>query len=87
VPRNQLGKIVPRIGDRKFTSIAQAFLHEYGQIIIEHIEIVAPYVEHPSDCRPRVRAWKKHCPWRVKLADAQMPANVKHINSLLLRFG
>jgi hypothetical protein len=85
VPRHQLGKIVPMIGDRKFGSIAQKFLHEYGEIMIDHIEIVAPYEEDPND-HPQVRAWQNNRPLRFEMTMAQMPANIKNFKSLKLRF-
>jgi hypothetical protein len=85
VPRYQLGKIVPNIGDRKFASIVQKFLHEYGEITIDHIEIVAPYEEDPSG-HPRVRAWQNHSWLRFEMAEAQMPANIKNFHYFELRF-
>jgi hypothetical protein len=93
VPRHELGKIVPKIGDRKFASIVQAFLHEYGQISLDKIwDIVAPYEEHPSDCYPRVRICHEEDMevaqqvLRVKMADVPMPANIENFESLGLRF-
>jgi hypothetical protein len=80
VPRQQLGKIVPKIGDRRFASILQKFLHQYGEIMINHIQIVAPY-EDPSG-HPRVRARQL----RFKMAKAQMPANIKNFKCFELRF-
>jgi hypothetical protein len=93
VPRHQLGKIVPKIGDRRFAySIVQPFLHEYGQISLDKIwEIVAPYEEHPSDPGARVRICHQHPEdgtqqfSRVKMADVPMPANIKNFRSLRLR--
>jgi hypothetical protein len=84
VPRNQLGQVVPQIGDRKFASIVQPFLHEYGEITINRIEIVAPYEEHP-DGHPRVRTWQNNRPLRFEMAQTQMPANI-NFNNLDLRF-
>jgi hypothetical protein len=93
VPRHQLGKIVPKIGDRRFASIVQPFLHEYGQISLDKIwSIVAPYYEHPSDPCPRVRVCHddledgEQLVERVKMADVPMPANIKNFESLGLRF-
>jgi hypothetical protein len=85
VPRHQLGQIIPMIGDRRFASIVQKFLHEYGEITIGHIEIVAPYEEDPSG-HPRVRAWQNNRPLRFEMAEAQMPANIKNFNKFELRF-
>jgi hypothetical protein len=85
VPRRQLGQIVPKIGDRKFASIVQPFLHEYGEITIGHIEIVAPYKEDSSG-HPRVRAWKNDRPLRFEMAEAQMPANIRNFKCFKLRF-
>jgi hypothetical protein len=85
VPRHRLGKIVPMIGDRKFGSIVQKFLHEYGEIMIDDIEIVAPYEEDPSG-HPRVRTWQNNRPLRFEMAETQMPANIKNFNDLNLRF-
>jgi hypothetical protein len=73
---------VPQIGDRKFGSIVQKFLHEYGEITIDRIKIVAPYEEDPSGPRPRVRARKL----RYEMAEAQMPANIKNFNDFELKF-
>jgi hypothetical protein len=86
VPRRQLGQCVPQIGDRKFASIVQKFLHEYGEISIYHIEIVAPYEEDPSGSRPRVRTLQNHSPLRFEMAEAQMPANITNFKTLELRF-
>jgi hypothetical protein len=81
VPRYRLGKIVPMIGDRKFGSIIQKLLHEYGEIFIDHIEIVAPYEEDPNG-HPRVRARQL----RFEMAETQMPANIKNFGYFMLRF-
>jgi hypothetical protein len=86
VPRHQLGKIVPKIGHRKFASIVQPFLHEYGEFKIDRIKIVAPYEEDPNGPHPRVRAWQNHSPLRFKLAEAQMPANITNFHIFVLRF-
>jgi hypothetical protein len=86
VPRHQLLKIVPQIGDRKFASIIQKFLHEYGEIMIGCIEIVAPYEEDPSGPHPRVRAVQNYRPLRFEMAEAQMPANIKNCDLFELRF-
>jgi hypothetical protein len=85
VPRHRLGKIVPEIGDRKFASIIQKFLHKYGEITIDRIQIVAPYEEDP-DGHPRVRAWQNNRPLRFEVAEAQMPANIKTFDKFELRF-
>jgi hypothetical protein len=85
VPRHQLGQIVPMIGDRKFGSIVQKFLHEYGEISIDRIRIVAPYEEDPNGL-PRVRAWQNNRPMRFEMAETQMPANIKNVHFFLLRF-
>jgi hypothetical protein len=86
VPRHQLGQIVPQIGDRKFASILQKFLHAYGEIMIAEIEIVAPYEEDPSG-HPRVRrTWQNRSPLRFEMAESQMPTNIKNFNSFELRF-
>jgi hypothetical protein len=81
VPRHQLGKIVPMFGDRKLASIIQRFLHEFGEITIDNIEIVAPYEEDPNG-HPRVRARQL----RFEMAETQMPANIKSFNCFRLRF-
>jgi hypothetical protein len=81
VPRHRLGQLVPMIGDRKFASIVQRFLHEYGEVTIDCIQIVAPYEEYPNG-HPRVRARKL----RYEMAEAQMPANIKNFDYLELRF-
>jgi hypothetical protein len=87
VSRNQLGKIVPDIGDRRFASIVQPFLHEYMKITIDRIQIVAPYDEDPSGPHPRVRAWQNNRPpLRFEMAEAQMPANITNFNNIELRF-
>jgi hypothetical protein len=70
------------IGDRKFGSIIQKFLHEYGEIMINDIEIVAPYEEDPSGPNPRVRARQL----RFEMAETQMPANIKNFKCFKLRF-
>jgi hypothetical protein len=70
------------IGDRKFASIVQKFLHEYGEITIDCIEIVAPYEEDPIGPHPRVRAWRL----RYEMAETQMPANIKNFAYFELRF-
>jgi hypothetical protein len=73
------------IGDRKFASIVQPFLHEYGEIMIDEIQIVPPYEEDPSG-HPRVRAVQNNRPMRFEIAETQMPANFKHFNLFELRF-
>jgi hypothetical protein len=85
VPRYQLGKIVPKIGDRKFASIVQKFLHEYGEITIDRIQIVVPYEEDPGG-HPRVRAWQNNFWLRFEMAEAQMPTNIKNFVIFELRF-
>jgi hypothetical protein len=72
------------IGDRRFASIVQKFLHEYMEIKIVYIEIVAPY-EDP-DGHPRVRAWQNKRPLRFEMAETQMPTNIKSFQLLELRF-
>jgi hypothetical protein len=87
VPRHRLGKVVPEIGDRKFASIVQPFLHKYGEITIDDIEIVAPYEEDLNGGRPRVQAWKNNRPTMIfEMAETQMPANIKTFDKLELRF-
>jgi hypothetical protein len=82
-----LGKIVPKIGDRKFASIVQKFLHEYGEITIGQIDIVPPYEEDLlSGHRPRVRALQHYSPSSIRMAKAQMPANIKNFIYFELRF-
>jgi hypothetical protein len=74
------------IGDRRFVSIAQKFLHEYGEITIDRIQIVAPYEEDPSG-HPRVRSWQNNRPpLRFEVAETQMPANIKNFTKFKLRF-
>jgi hypothetical protein len=73
------------IGDRKFSPIVQKFLHEYGEIMIDCIEIVAPYDEDP-DGHPRVRVLQNNRPLRFEMAKAQMPPNIKNFKSFKLRF-
>jgi hypothetical protein len=85
VPRQQLSKIVPNIGDRKFASIVQKFLHEYGEVTINWIEIVAPYEEDP-DGHPRVRTTQNDRPLRFEMSEVQMPANIKNFDTFQLRF-
>jgi hypothetical protein len=85
VPRRQLGKIVPKIGDRKFGSIAQKFLHEYGEITINYIEVVGPYAEDPSG-HPWVRKVQYNRLLRFNMAEAQMPGNIKNFDNFELRF-
>jgi hypothetical protein len=84
VPRHQLGQVVPMIGDRKFGSIVQKFLHEYGEITIDNIAIVAPY-EDPSG-HPRVRKVQNNRHLRFEMAETQMPSNIKNHNLFELRF-
>jgi hypothetical protein len=86
VPRHRLGKIIPMIGDRKFGSIVQRFLHEYGEITIDCIQIVAPYEEDTRGPYPLVRAWQNKRPLRFEMAEVQMPANIKNFDYLELRF-
>jgi hypothetical protein len=74
------------IGDRKFASIVQQFLHEYREIMIDYIKIVAPYEEDPNGPHPRVRVWQNNRPLRFKMAEAQMPANIKNFYLFKLRF-
>jgi hypothetical protein len=86
VPRYRLGQIIPMIGDRKFASIIQKFLHVYGEITIDRVKIVAPYEEDPNGPHPRVRAWQNNRPLRFEMAEVQMPANIKNFNKFELRF-
>jgi hypothetical protein len=87
VPRYQLAKIVPKIGNPQFARIVQTFLHEYGEITLDKMVIMQPYNEHPNDC-PRVRVWQKqmHLFVRFKLTDAQIPKNITNFKSIKLRF-
>jgi hypothetical protein len=85
VPHHRLGQIVPEIGDRRFASIIQKFLHEYRESTIKYIEIVAPYEEDPNG-HPRVRARQNNHPLRFEMAKAQMPANITNFYNLQLRF-
>jgi hypothetical protein len=79
---------VSKIGDRKFASIVQKFLHEYGEIMIDYIKIVAPYEEDPDGPHPRVRTYQQNNrPLRFEMAETQMPANIKNFDYLELRFG
>jgi hypothetical protein len=82
VPRRRLGQIVPQIGDRRFASIVQKFLHEYREITIDRILIV----RDPNG--PRVLVWQNVTKTHVliELADAQMPANITNFNYMNLRF-
>jgi hypothetical protein len=82
VPRRRLGEVVPEIGDLRFASILQKFLHEYREIAIHRIEIL----HDPTG--PRVQAWRNDTETyeRSKMADAQMPANITNFNDLTLRF-
>jgi hypothetical protein len=73
------------IGDRKFASIVQPFLHEYGEMMIERIKIVEPYEEDPGG-HPRVRTWQNNRPLRFEMAETQMPANIKSFHYFELRF-
>jgi hypothetical protein len=77
---------MPEIGDRKFGSIVQKFLHEYGEITIAGIQIVAPYEEDPDGPYPRVRAWQNHSWLRFEMAETQMPTNIKNFYYFKLRF-
>jgi hypothetical protein len=87
VPRFYLGKIVPKIGDIKFASIVQKFLHEYhSEIALDIFEILPPYEQHPNDSWPRVRVWQNGSQVRVKMADAPMPANIANFGMLSFRF-
>jgi hypothetical protein len=86
VPRQRLGKIVPKIGDRRFASIVQKFLHEYGEITINSIEIIAPYEEDSSGPQPQVRVWKNCRQFTFEMAQTQMPANIKNCDCFELRF-
>jgi hypothetical protein len=87
VPRHRLGQVVPQIGDRKFALLVQKFLHQYGEIRIDCIQIVAPYEEDPSG-HPRVRTWQNNRPLRLRfeMAETQMPANIKNFNDFELKF-
>jgi hypothetical protein len=88
VPRRQLGKIVPMIGDRRLASIIQKFLHEYREITINRIKIVAPYEEDPIG-HPRVRTVQNNRPplrFEYEMAETQMPANIKNFKFFVLRF-
>jgi hypothetical protein len=77
---------VPIIGDRKFASIVQPFLHEYREIKIGYIKVVAPNAKDPDGPGPQVEAWQNDSQWIFKMAETQMPANIKNFDYLELRF-
>jgi hypothetical protein len=85
VPRRKLAQIMAWNGNRQFAKIVQTFLHEYGQIKLDSIAIVRPFVEHPNGgLRVRVKYMDS---WlRFKLADSQIPANIKDFKTVKLRF-
>jgi hypothetical protein len=96
VPRHQLGKIVPQIGDRQFAWIAQSFLHDEvdNKITLGHIEIYPP--SEWNNYRTKLFAYPKCArsysePWYTRslqlvLPDVEMPANIKNFLSITLRF-
>jgi hypothetical protein len=86
LPRRRLGQIVPKIGDRKFASIIQKFLHEYGENTIGDIQIFAPYEEDPYGPHPRVRTWQNKRPLRFEMAETQMPTNIKNFGFVGFRY-
>jgi hypothetical protein len=99
VPRRQLGQIVPQIGNRQFTGIAQSFLHNYGQITLGHIRICRPR-DLDANGHPRLEVWPifsdyEHLDdfWRtlsreliLPTADVPMPGNINDFLSLRIRF-
>jgi hypothetical protein len=97
VPRRQLGKIVPQIGDRQFAGIAQSFLHDEvdNKITLGNIWIYGPHELNGED-RPRLEGWPKLAqwhnePWRtlsrlLTLPNVSMPGNVKDFLCIRLGF-
>jgi hypothetical protein len=92
VPRHQLGKIAPQVGDRKFAAILQPFLHNYREITLGYIRIDRPGPKDASG-RLNVRAWPKFTVWydqgehaNLVLPNVEMPANTKDFLMIKLGF-
>jgi hypothetical protein len=91
VPRHQLGKIVPQIGDKQFARIAQSFLHNYGQIKLFDIKICQPHKKDPSN-RPHLEInsyYDDSEPWlseKMILPDVEMPENIKDFEFIRIGF-
>jgi hypothetical protein len=89
VPRRQLGKIVPKIGDRKFAKFVQFFLHKTGELTLDYIHINEPTDEDKAtqNGRPLVKLWQHdELVPDLKLPDWPMPENIKNFHYIRLRF-
>jgi hypothetical protein len=82
VPRNQLGNVVPQIGDYQFTDILQSFLHGFGKIKLGKMEIIAPRPTVSSD-RPMVQVMPNEA---TNMPDSSMPGNIKYFKEIELKF-
>jgi hypothetical protein len=80
LPRRQLGKLVPQIGNWYFASKAQFYLHECGQITLANVTIRSS----PNDL-PIVDVWTGcEAFWHLSLADVPIPKNVKNFHGICI---
>jgi hypothetical protein len=89
VPRRQLVKLLPRIGDRQFAQAIQYFLLKLGQFTLGQLRVIAPREDDMDGC-PMVKVHKRvDGEWRkitANLANSPMPENVKNFTQLIFRF-
>jgi hypothetical protein len=76
VPRRQLAKLVPQIGNWEFASKAQFFLHDLGEITLGFFQIMPEgiYKTYDND----TEAW-------FPLPDVPIPENIKNFEGILIR--
>jgi hypothetical protein len=88
--RPQLGQVASHIGNRRFASILQGFLHKYlQQITLPPINISKTTNEDANDPpKAIVNLWhsKKWGTEELPLADWPMPENITNFESIKLRF-
>jgi hypothetical protein len=89
--RPHLGKLSSHIGNRRFATIVQTFLHKYvRQITLGGINLIETKKgdENDHSSKARVNLWQKYRWGREEfpLADGPMPENITDFQAIQLRF-
>jgi hypothetical protein len=88
--RPKLAQFSLRVGNRRFASILQTFLHKYvRQITLRPINLTETRNRHETIRRARVNLWAIYNNWgydEYTVADWPMPENIINFESIQLRF-